>query len=899
MAGGLSKQMFNFTGGKNTESGKFNYSPNTAQELINFTLDGSGTVSRRLGLDKETSGTTPITIASASMLGYASSMFEWRGAGGSADRVVQVAHIGTTLYFFDGDQDALSTGYMTSLSLASYSVASSYSGEPLSMSSGLGYLFVSGQHVHPLYVKLNDDDTVTATRISVKIRDFTGVDDGLGVDERPATLSSAHKYNLRNQGWPVTFSTTNLSDPIAETRRRIDVYPSNADVIHSALVDTATDADLIGIYNPDILEKNVFGNTPAPKGHFILDAFSLNRSSAAGFTVPSSSNFEATISSRPAACCFFYGRLFMGGLTDSGHTGKVFVSKLANSIADVGVCHQDADPTAEDINALVSTDGLVLKLHECAAIRAIKVIGNSLVVIATNGVWSIRGGSDTGFTAEAYIVDKLSDAGTNYTGSVVQTDGGVFYWSDRGIYACVPDQATGELSVKNISLETIHTDYLAIPETAKRVAISFYDYIDSKVYWLYNSVGDALAEGTEVSRYDRMLVLDMRLSAFYDIHVYDLATASPFVMGMCRSSAVSAAGTGSTGQLVDNSGNTIIVTESASPTQTFMQDVNLLGTGANLVGTGVTVSGFNTNDTLTIRYPGGLLYDAMEFTSGAGAWTTHAFWYIDDTTPSGQPEFRIGYIASQPTAAQALAAVQALGDITVDGGGESYTFWLSDFDPANNSGGVSFSVYKNSATYTDYNVVVNTAPAYTSTTSTLKLLTAFPDGTDNDISFSEFSNTDFLDWYSHDSVGIDCPGSIITGYDVGVGATDDGEVRSGARRKQANYIVMHFNQTETALESIGAGLVFDRPSSCQLRARWDFSNTSAWGKWSDYWEVYRLTRMFIANAAGAFAYGRGVITTRNKLRGSGKALQLQMATTAGHDMQLLGWEAQYGISSKF
>ena len=35
----------------------------------------------------------------------------------------------------------------------------------------------------------------------IQVRDFEGVDDDLGNDEEPFTLSKEHHYNLLNQGW--------------------------------------------------------------------------------------------------------------------------------------------------------------------------------------------------------------------------------------------------------------------------------------------------------------------------------------------------------------------------------------------------------------------------------------------------------------------------------------------------------------------------------------------------------------------------------------------------------------------------------------------------------------------------------------------------------------------------
>src|SRR5690606_10019445 len=102
-------------------------------------------------------------------------------------------------------------------------------------------------------------------RITVKIRDFAGLDDGLDIDERPPVnligITKEHEYNLYNQGWQFN----SIAALTAWDTARADL-PSNADVWwYYKDTDDAFDTDTIANRDP--------GLTPAPRGHFIVDAF--------------------------------------------------------------------------------------------------------------------------------------------------------------------------------------------------------------------------------------------------------------------------------------------------------------------------------------------------------------------------------------------------------------------------------------------------------------------------------------------------------------------------------------------------------------------------------------------------------------------------------------------------
>ena len=81
-----------------------------------------------------------------------------------------------------------------------------------------------------------------------------------------------------------------------------------------------------------------------------------------------------------------------------------------------------------------------------------------------------------------------------------------------------------------------------------------------------------------------------------------------------------------------------------------------------------------------------------------------------------------------------------------------------------------------------------------------------------------------------------------------------------------------------------------RPSSCLITPRWDFADHTNSGKYASQFQAYRLKRLYLpSSGADTFDYGHKVITTKSKIRGSGKALTFYMESESGKDMQLLGW----------
>ncbi len=253
------KTYFNFVGGLNTEGSALNNPENTADVLENFIVELNGTLRKRPGLSisgalvADGVGLTDVPVVS---------VHEWSTAvkGSKAEFFVVQVNAILTIVSIDG----ATVARIGTLSLATYQRPSSSTigTKRISAVSGKGNFFVSSFEIVPFFIEYDSlTNTISHQQITIQVRDFYGREDGLAIPERPSTLSDNHRYNLYNQGWE--------EDKIQSFKNQIKVYPSNADIwIYGKNLD-ANDQRME--FHPQLITQEAFGNSPAPKGHFILN----------------------------------------------------------------------------------------------------------------------------------------------------------------------------------------------------------------------------------------------------------------------------------------------------------------------------------------------------------------------------------------------------------------------------------------------------------------------------------------------------------------------------------------------------------------------------------------------------------------------------------------------------
>jgi len=143
--------------------------------------------------------------------------------------------------------------------------------------------------------------------------------------------------------------------------------------------------------------------------------------------------------------------------------------------------------------------------------------------------------------------------------------------------------------------------------------------------------------------------------------------------------------------------------------------------------------------------------------------------------------------------------------------------------------------------------------------------------------FSHYKNTKFRDWYTHNGVGVDAAARMLTGYTTGGSSLID---------KAIDYLHVYMKRTELGLDTNGN--VID-PSSCTLQVQWDWTNSIDAGRWTRPFEAYRLPRVYSVQAPYLFDYSYLTVTTKNKIRGHGRALSILFQTKPDHNCILYGW----------
>jgi hypothetical protein len=516
----------NFTRGLVTEAQALNFPEDAVTDTLNCVFDRRSLVSRRLGFEFEPNYSTLTANQSGT-----TALFQWDAAGGNGDLSFIVVQIGSIIYFYRVPElTALSperksyTINLESLKIAGAPSTSSFSCQ---FSYGDGRLMIAHPYCNPLWVEYDDGaDTFTSGSINVRIRDVEGVDDGLAVTQRPGSLSTAHSYNLNNQGWDSSRVSTYFSSQ--------GVYPANNEVWW--VLKNAED-----VFTPSTRVDRDRGTSRAPRGSIILDAFNQLRSGLA--TV--SSGFQ-----RPSSVAFYAGRAFYAGVSANRFSNRIYFSQIIETRNQLGECFQENDPTNEYSFDLLPSDGGVINIPEMGQVITMMSVESNLFIFASNGVWAIGGSTGTGFNADDYSVRRVSAVPTLSESSFVDAAGIPIWWNADGIYTVEANSAAGMVQIKSLVDGTIKDFYDRIPPNSKKFAKGFYNPLERRIHWLYRST-DAIGE-SQLTEYDSVLCLDVLGGAYYP---WRIPTNNVKLRGI-----VSVEGTGSeTGvvNVTDNDGVTV------------------------------------------------------------------------------------------------------------------------------------------------------------------------------------------------------------------------------------------------------------------------------------------------------------------------------------------------------
>ena len=508
------KKSYSFVAGLVTDSGYLQQVPNSWKEGDNITPFLDGHIERRNKLDLEDSYTISPTFTATARASSAFSVDLWKNVGGDGSLNYAVVQVGNLVYFYDCVEASLSPNRKSfTIDLTTYKCPTSpnvFGTSQISISSGNGKLVIVSADTDPILVSYNtDSDTITTTRLTLKIRDFYGIVDTVPITTNPATLTTTHQYNLLNQGW---------ADLNAQYYWDLTGgYPDDTQIWLQGK-DSSDD------FSAALLVKQDFGTGAAPKGRYILDAFYRDRSAVSGVTAATAQ--EGTTPAvevenyRPVTTAFFAGRSWYAGIQSPTMASWVMFSRITDTDIKYEQCYQEGDPTAEYTSDLISSDGGVIPIMGAGGILLLKPLQESLLVFAQNGIWQILGDA-SGFKADGYQVKQIASFGILSPKSVVDVETTVMFWSTAGIYTLEKDQVSGDYTPKSISLGKIQSLYDDYQETSHMQYVQgFYDSLDKVVYWMHHVHSDAEAFDSS-NRFDveNFLLLNVALGAFYTYSV--------------------------------------------------------------------------------------------------------------------------------------------------------------------------------------------------------------------------------------------------------------------------------------------------------------------------------------------------------------------------------------------
>lgn len=536
-----------FVKGLITEASPLNYPENASISETNFELNRNGSRFRRLGLDYEPSFARVATaLSAAESSSFKVNSFKWSGVEGDGEDDFLVVQLEQVLKFFDLRVDSISgEGYLGEVTLSLFPTDVRYS-----FANVDGSLIVVGG-VDEIATISYDGTTFSVSYDTIKVRDVWGVEviTTPEYENDPSFRGgsdSYHSYNLQNQSWGIPRKNVagTLVDPAPAYSLALGVYPSNSEVVWTGLQFQPVTAGVTYERLFTNLYEELKGvNVKAPKGYFIIDllnrgvsrkeAFEYNYSQYPQMSIPTIDLRPDSTPGGATVIAEFAGRTWFAGFDGQVVDGDARSPNLSNFILfsqqvknkkDITKCYQEGDPSSREESEVVETDGGFLRISGAVNIKAMVNLDTTMIVIASNGVWTITGGGEYGFTATNYKVGRISSFGGLSNSSVVVENGRVFFWAKDGIYV-VAKNNLGEFVVSNVTETTIQTYYEAISNEAKEECVGTYDTNAKKIRWLYNT-GQRFTSLSE----PKELIFDVSLNAFYpsDIKIISPNTVEVF-----------------------------------------------------------------------------------------------------------------------------------------------------------------------------------------------------------------------------------------------------------------------------------------------------------------------------------------------------------------------------------
>jgi hypothetical protein len=852
-----------FVQGLITEASPLTYPENASLDEANFELQRNGSRYRRLGIDYENHYEIGEEILAADVYNRVFMSYDWRSAGNRGGNDFAVVQSGESVFFFSMESESISRNKADfSINLEDFISPSSTLKElrftSISVAQVKGNLIIASPSIDTLFVRYDPDaQTLSVSKITVQVRDFLGLNDGFEIDHRPTSgeMNAAHYYNLYNQGW----SSTNVAAYFSIK----SVYPSNADIM--SLGKKADDT-----FDPTLLDLQFFGNSPAPRGHFIHDVLDKKYTdlSFSQTLVPSSLVYDEingtlTISTSTAHGLVTGGEVKLNGVSFS----LTYDIQDDETKAVVRSISRDIRPEDDTLNghyfkvvSVPNTTTIVINWsYDTTSLYRTSYTWTGGGYNAINKAISLSGGR-LYYNVASDIVDEITEdkrfsAVGGYAGRAWYSgiDSGqyssyVFYSKilERPEYVGQCYQEADPASEHNSDLVDTDGGFIIIPEMNRCQSIvpmgaNLFVFADNGVWKISGIDGTFTATSYRVDKVSSVGVWGKHTIVPVETHIFYWAKGGIY---MLEASEISQEFTSK------NISNLSIQTLFNS-----IPDAAKIHVKGTYDPTTKVIEWLVMNDP---DYANSILegtvtptnYNMMlRFDTILSAWYKYEF---DLGSQNGKP-----FIADSVTTPDVISLSSTL-DVLVG---------TDEVVVGTDTVNIVEVTNRSSIVQTKYLTVGKKYP-----TSYMG---------NHILTFSNFKNSEFVDWYSYDNAGYDFESYLITGYSL---------FDQQALKKQAHYLMMFFERTESGLVETSTGAYPINPSSCYVRVAWDWANSSTSGKWGSEFQAYRIPRLYYSGSpTDTYDYGENVITSKSTLRGRGRSLSLRIRSESGKDLKLHGW----------
>lgn len=824
----------NFIQGLITETPALSFPEKACTDTYDCVFSRTGKVSRRLGFNTETSS-TPYSVSYVS--GQATVEYLWTAVGGLGSKTMLVVQQADKLLFYNvSDTGQVSPNRRaevidldTYLPGGSSKVPATY---PCSFAQGNGDLIVCNEATSPFYIAYTaTTDTLAATAITVKFRDFLGVTSEVsGLSTRPtesvATLKSTkpkHYYNLLNQGWYA-------NDALSQWDTALTSMPSMADVpaLYRNSETDSFDTSRVGQKDP--------GNVPAPKGHFILTAWDHDRVTAMtndGFTGASFTATQNLIAAGSGSIIF--SSYWTGNPATAAFDGTT--SQLLGSSAWGG---------ANSVS--VVSKGLGKTLASATKI-------SKAVVYGSNNEGFVGAGSNPSVTLTLYGKQGTAPSSlTNGTslGSATFTD---------------TSNESGGRTINSSDTTTSWDHVWIVISTQDNMCISEIQFYDYQTNGDSEAISTTERPGSNAFFAGRAWYAGINAQGLSNSIYFSQIIQRKEQYGYCYQ-ANDPAGEYYNDLLVDD-GGVVKILEMGSVVKLFATRSALFVFATNGIWqiSGSSGAGFKATDYVVRRISNVGTVARLSFVDFKGL----PLWWAEDGIYGIQFDPQAESFTAQNV------TLKSIKTFYTDIPNSNRKYAKGAYDPIND---YVYWIYNNSGTpyhNYDYNrvlvmngttgaffpwtisssethgirgIVYAIDPSLT-TVSKIKFTTAYNySGSTESVTFSETKATTYLDWAETNYSSY-----FVTGYKI------HGDTQ---RFVQPNYVFV-FLDTET-------------DASLYMRAIYDYTNSGDSGKWSTAQQCYRSS---LTN--------RDVNFRRLKVRGKGRAMQLKFYSETGKPFTCIGW----------